>query len=1208
MAEEILRVVKGSLKYDPNWVGEEEEEGEEGEEEEGQREEGDEDMGGDEDNGEGEGGEGENDRDEYVEAMSDDEVVDEEDTSGMVRRAASKVLLALLSSAQSVLSASASAKSKPSLLLQPSLVALVTSLTPLLLSRFHERTAHILIDLLHAFDSTIDLARTLRLSFASLLPQPQLNKAISAVTTRRGGGKGKLTQAGMVLLTHVYRTLSALLTSLPPNTILGQLHPLLTSVSSTVHAAEKDSSSSLTPPLLTSAYTLLTSLILHIGPGEWVGEVDAVARLLISGVKGGERGGGGDVVEAALGGVEELVEMCNAVALGGMVVGEGSGVDATFLPMTLLDTACEVESEEERRNSWRLRGEDVLTTAKAVTSSSLSSKQVTAMTRSTAALVPPLHATLVSVLLGKGERGVKAAALNTLGLLYSHLPASASTAAPAGDVLRLLQGFIDSPLTRVEAARAVCRVARCVGFLDPSTGTLHPSLTALTASLVSYLLQTDRVLQHTAMAALNTLTLRTLSISLHQPPDTSSSSPSALTVLPSLTPLVTALTAAFTPLHSLLSHPAEWMAELESGLTLLSHLTIVSLSCPSTSPSTITTVTSDTFPRLLSLVSTFPSSSLSYSLSLSIASVYALYYFTSPTSPPLPSPTLLLPSYSSTSASPPRSRALHMISASSILAHTLSSIRGFSELKGELGWHPPQPLSTLPSSSEREEAIAPHLRTLLQTVTGQGESRVERAFALGVLGEIGRVHSLSPSLYPQLLTALVPVGGDGGLDVEGAVALGLIVIGNPTELYPHLTSLLSASSPPATSALALHSVHELLHHLAHHQVVALSHPFNPATVQPHSIPFPSTSLILLIQALSASITDVVLPLLLSLSTSPQPDTAHLAINSLTRLMALFPAPTLTAVQSILHPLSPIPTPTTSPSPSPSSSPSPLTPNPTLIASTLTALSSFVSVYLSSHAAPLPSTSIDAHTHRHNVVRPKILPPSTIFTAQLFSLLPSIIPLLTSPHLPLRSASTTLLSSTALHAPQLLTTHLPLILTHWEAFAHKDPRFITRREYGPVVREVDEGVDVRVEGWEMMRQVMDGVEMQARWYAKEGGEEREVVVAAMVRAVREGVEDEAEVAMSALGVVVGLVRSLPLTVEEAGEVVELVRGRVESVVKADAVGAEVTQHDEMVRAAVKVAKQLDAVVEADRTLTGLKGTDAWQALQKALHTRTQRGQV
>ena len=1205
LAVDVLQVVKGSLCYDPNYVGDEDEDDEAGDEEENGGEEGGEGEGADEamEGGDGadNGGAEDDAGDEYVEAMSDDEVVDEEDTSGLVRRAASKVVLALLSSASSVLSTPAfspTSKSKSSLLLHPALTSLTTSLTPLLLSRFHERTSHILIDLLHSFDATIDIARALRLSLGSLLPQPQLNKAIDAVMRRGGGGRGggrRLTQGDMVLLTHVYNTLSTLLPSLPPNTILSQLHPFLTSLTSTIHTAEKDASTT-SLPLLTSAFTLLTSLILHIGPGDWVGEVDAVARLLIRGVRSDR---GGSVVEAALGGVEELVEMCNGVGLNGAVGGAGGGgggeggaaVDVTFLPMTLLDAACEVESEEERRNSWRLRGEDVLTTAKALASSSLHPKQVAAMTRSTSALVPPVHAAVVSVLQGKGERRVKAAALDTLGLLYSHLPTSASTAAPAGDVLQLLQGFIDSPLTRVEAARAVCRVARCIGFLTPASA-LHPPLTSLTTSLISYLLQTDRSLQHTAMAALNTFTLRILSISLHQSPDTSSSTPlSTITVLPPFTPLVTTLTSAFPPLHSILSHPAEWMGELDSALILLSHLVLLALSNPPTHPNSLTTVTTDTFPRLLSLVSTLPSSALSYSLSLSIASVYALYYFTTPPSPPLPTPLTLLPTFTSTSSSPPRSRALSMISASSILASTFSSIRGFSEVKAELGWLPPHPL---PPPSDREEAIAPHIRAQLQVIVGEGGERDVKTFALGVLGEIGRVHSLSPALYPALLTSLVPVG-DAALDVEGAVALGLITIGNPTDFYPHLTSLLSPSpssstpspspspSPPTlTSSLALHSLHELLHHLAHHQVVALSHPFNSATVQPHSIPFPSTSLILLIQALSSSITDVVLPLLFTLSTPPNPPhTTHLAINSLTRLMALFPAPTLTSVQSILQRPTDVP----------------------LVCSSLDAVASFVSVYLSTHAPPLPSQSIDAH-HRHNVVRPKLLPPSTIFTAQLFSLLPFIIPLLTSPSLPLRASSVTLLSAVALHAPQLLTVHLGLVAREWEGFVGREERFVVRKEYGPIVRQVDEALEGRVEGWEMMRQVMEGVEMNAKWYAKEGADDRAAVVASMLRALTKGMDDEPEVAMSALGVVGGVVRSLPLTVEEAAEVVELVRGRVASAVKADAVGAEVTQHEEMVRSAVKVAKELDALVDTDRTLVGLKETEAWRALQTALKSRAQ----
>ena len=1183
-AGDVVKVLASSLAYDPNFVG-----AEDGDDADDVTH-GDDDADDDDDMGaeDGDGPNAADDGDEYVEAMSDEEVVDEEDTSGMVRRAASKCVLALLAAMSSVLSTPSpcssslsGSRSKSSLLLRSTLCSLTEQLAPVLLSRFHERTDHILIDLLHAFEQLIDIARALRLSITVLLPQPQLNKAIAAVMAAKGKARGRLNAATMTLLTHSYHALMALLTALPPHTILAQLHELLGSLSAVIRRSEKDASPTATA-LLSASFALLTALIQQVSTGEWVSEVESVGRLLVSGVRSDR----GKVVEAALSAVEELVEMLSAVGLMSLS-GPSHALDATFLPMTLLDAACDVESEEERRNSWRLRGEDVLTTAKALTSSSLEPKQIAALQTATAALVPLLHTAITAALQASSDRAVRAAALNTFGLLYSHLPAMVASAAPAADVLKLLQGYLDSPLTRVEAARALARAARCVSFVN-SGGAVQPALPAITAALVGYLKQTDRTLQHFAMAALNTLTLRALSISLHHNHPVEISTITALTVLPALTPLVNALIPALPPLHSLLALPGDWLAELESALTLLSHIAYLGLCCPDTRAAVSVTVSGDTLVRLIELVSTtLPSAALSYAVSLAVASVFALYAFagSGPTSVD-GIQSAALTAFTAAPSSPHRCRVLSMIAASSVLASTIGSVRGFSEMKAEIGWLPPAPTTATstahtndvaPQRAKSEEDIGRHIVHRLHIVQGSA-GRDEKAFALGVLGEIGRVHSLSPALYPALLTALLPVG-DAELDVAGAPAFGLITIGNPVELYPRLTALLIPHA--ASSSLALHALYELLHHLAHHQVLALSHPFNPATVQPHSIPFPSTSLILLIQALSASVTDTILPILFSLSTSPSPDAAHLAVNSLTRLMALFPAPTLTAVGGLLQ--------------RPEEAP--------LVSAVLNALSSFVSVYLSAQSPPLPSQSIDAH-HRHNFTRPKLLPPSSIFTAQLFSLLPSIIPLLTSPSLSLRSSAVGLLSSVAAHAPQLLTVHLGALLRELDGFAGREERFITRKEYGPIVREVDDAVEGRVEGWEMLRLVLDAVEMNARWYSAEDSGERAAACASVLSALRKGLSDDAEVRVSALSAVAGALRSLPLTVTQAVEVVALLRASVEAVAKADAVGAEVTQHEEMLRAAVSATREAAAVVESDRTLAALRTTDDWRALDAAVRKRTQ----
>ena len=1188
-ASEVVDVVAKSLSYDPNWVQQEDDEDEHEEEENGMEDGMDEDMEGDED-----GGGGFEAEDEYVEGMSDDEAVDEDDTSSKVRRAAIKCLHSLLTTIAAIntaasVSSSASSLSKPKqyLALHSTLQRLIEQLTPLLLSRFHERTDHILVDVLQGFLLLPPLCSSLRLSLSSMLPQPQLNKAIAAPLSANGKVKGKMTTAVMQLLASSYHALAILLASLPPQTVLGQLHRTLALLVSAMQRADVTTPAG--ESVQACGWELIESLWVQVGPAEWVSELGVVERLLASVVKGSGGGGGGvsvRVVTNCIAACEELIEMMSTVAL----MGEGGGTDEeiSFLPMTLLDTACEVESEEERRKSWKVRGEDVLPRTRTYVAPSLAPKQVAAINQSSASLVPLLLSSVLAVLrMPSATRATKQSALNTLGLLFSHLPLLSSRARQP-DLFPLLQQCADSPLTRIEAVRAFCRVMRCAALL-PDNSNIDPALPAICSTVIGYLKQSDRVLQHCAMAALNTLVLRILAMSLHsQSADTSTVS--AVTVMPQLAPLVSAVMPAFGSLHSLLALHADWMGELESVLTVLSHLVLLGMSSADAREETVRVVSSETLPALLALLKALPPTSLSYSLSVAIASVYSLYYFYQPPAPPLDQlfPSMVIPVFAS-SPSSSHSRALSMLVAASVLASTLKSVRGYSEVKAEIGWV---------AKRAEEDLIKEYISQFVLTAKAASSTH-ERLLALGVLGEIGRVHSLSPASYPGLPDTLVPVDGEA-LNVTGAEAFGLIVVGNPTDYFDQLVSLLSSGASEKSSGLALYSLHELLHHLAYHQVVALSHPFNPATVQPHSIPFPSSSLLQLIQSLSSSLATI-LPTLFDFASSAAPATSTLAVHSLTRLMALFPAPTLTAVQACLQQAA-------------DTNGVAQTVDDVQerrVAALLSALGTFVTVYLSSSSvSSLPSQAIDTH-HRHNTeLRPKILPPSTIFTAQLFSLLPFIIPLLSSPSLVLRLAAVQLLFAVSSHAAQLLTPHLPLLFASFATFSQRDARFVTQKQYGPLVKQVDEALACRVDGWLMLRTVMDSVEMNSRWYDEHSGQaaaviaERETVVRTVRESLIHGLEDEAEVAVAVLAVVPPVVRTVPLTPSDVEAIADGIKQRLVSGVRADAVGAELQQHDEMCSVGVRVVDEVAALLDDDAVLVAVKSTESWRALEVAAKQREQ----
>ena len=1188
-AGEVVDVVAKSLSYDPNWV--QDEDGDEcvdGEEANGM----DDEMDNGIENGE-DGGGPEAEDDEYVQGMSDDEAADEDDTSSKVRRAAIRCLHSLLTTVGAIhtaasASSSASSLSKPKqyLALHTTLQRLIEQLTPLLLSRFHERTDHILLDVLQAFLLLPPLCSSLRLSLSSLLPQPQLNKAIAAALSAHGKSKGKMSTAVMQLLASSYHALAVLLASLPSQTVLGQLHTILASLVSAMQRV--DATTPVGESVQTSGWELIESLFVQVGPAEWVGELSVIERLLANVVKGSGDGGGVSmkVVASCMSACEELIEMFTAVAL--MSEGGGSDEEAAFLPMTLLDTACEVESEEERRKSWKVRGEDVLPRTRMFAASSLAPKQIAAINQSSTSMVPLLLSSVLTVLrMPSATRATKQSALNTLGLLFSHLPLlSSRSRQPA--LLPLLQQCADSPLTRLEAVRAFCRVMRSAALLVDNSN-FDPALPAICSTVIGYLKQSDRTLQHCAMAALNTIVLRILAVSLHsQSADTSSLT--AVTVMPKLAPLVSAVLPTVSSLHGLLALHADWMGELESVLTLLSHIVLLGMSSANAKEETVRVVASETIPALFALLRALPASSLSYSLSVAIASVFSLYYFYQPPSPPLERlfPSLVLPVFTS-SLSSSHSRALSMMVAASVLASTLKSVRGYSEVKAEIGWV---------TKRAEEDSIKEYISQVV--LTGKAASSTqERLLALGVLGEIGRVHSLSPAIYPGLPEMLMPVDGEA-LNVTGAEAFGLIVVGNPTDYFDRLVSLLSTGASEKVSSLALYSLHELLHHVAYHQVVALSHPFNPATVQPHSIPFPSSSLVQLIQSFSASLPSI-LPTLFESASSAAPATATLAVHCLTRLMAMFPAPTLTAVQSCLQQATDA--------------------NGVVqkvdnvlerrVVALLSALGTFVTVYLSSpNASSLPSQSIDTH-HRHNTeLRPKILPPSTIFTAQLFSLLPFIIPLLSSPSLPLRASSVQLLFAVSSHAPQLLTPHLALLFASFAVFSERDARFVTQRQYGPLVKQVDEALTCRVDGWLMLRSVMDSVEMNSRWYDEHSVQAATVIAerGAVVRSVREsltyGLEDEAEVAVAVLAMVPPVVRTVPLAPSDVETLAVGMRQRLVTEVRADAVGAELQQHDEMVTVTLRVVSEVAGMLEDDATLIAVRSSESWRALEVAAKQRQQ----
>jgi hypothetical protein len=153
--------------------------------------------------------------------------------------------------------------------------------------------------------------------------------------------------------------------------------------------------------------------------------------------------------------------------------------------------------------------------------------------------------------------------------------------------------------------------------------------------------------------------------------------------------------------------------------------------------------------------------------------------------------------------------------------------------------------------------------------------------------------------------------------------------------------------------------------------------------------------------------------------------------------------------------------------------------------------------------------------------------------------------------------------------------LSALLKEWEGFVRREAAFIVRKEYGPTVKEVDEAVTGRVEEWEMMRQTIDTVGDTPA---------RPTVDTAVSPALKVGLDDEGEGAddRPGPGAVVGVMSCLPLKVDEGVHVVRLVTAKVGSELKADAVGGEVTQHEELVRVAVKGAKEVDGVVQSDRT--------------------------
>jgi len=189
----------------------------------------------------------------------------------------------------------------------------------------------------------------------------------------------------------------------------------------------------------------------------------------------------------------------------------------------------------------------------------------------------------------------------------------------------------------------------------------------------------------------------------------------------------------------------------------------------------------------------------------------------------------------------------------------------------------------------------------------------------------------------------------------------------------------------------------------------------------------------------------------------------------------------------------------------------------------------------------------------------------------------------------------------------LTPHLALLFSSFAAFCLPSAAFMQRKQYGPLVREVDTAMDGRVEGWEMLRLVLDTVDMNSRWYnddvsAPGAAAERDVVVSNMLDSIKAGLEDEVEVQVPVLPVLGCVLGCLPLQAVHVLQLVSLLQGRLDSVVRADAVGSEVTQHEEMMQAALRAGKAIQAALEEDRKLSSVGDSSEWKRLEASMQRR------
>jgi prepilin signal peptidase PulO-like enzyme (type II secretory pathway) len=470
----ILPCLQAALHYDPNFVGDEEEDDEKDNasmEEDEDEDRNDEGAGEDEISAAGSDAEAEDLGDDYDEAAEDDD----DDSSWKVRRAASKCINAILTSLSSLFvsqsSGSATAQSKdpmsPSLPLQPNFTrylelirATLSDLIPILQSKLLERTDHIRIEILKSYIQLLNFP-------PDIIPTPQIQmKSILKLLKNVADPMFRFTGTNLQVKETAYQLLAAIANVLTGSSELDHLDQIIQQIIKFLNNKVFQSNSSHLHQLSSNIFLAVRALIAKADKASFLASVDTLIAAITN-----------KTTNESLLLAASLAEVLDSSS-------------PAKLDSSISLWINRVQSPEFIKAVISHPKQADLTSKAAY-------KLLNVAYRNTMAVINSTDA--------KYDRIAKSLALDCLGSVLSFIPFNSDIISPS-DFLSLLSTLLDNQMLRTAAAQCLARVIPSLPLTASSDQVLY-ALSHIAQFSAEFLKQVDRSLQRNSLGCLNNISL-----------------------------------------------------------------------------------------------------------------------------------------------------------------------------------------------------------------------------------------------------------------------------------------------------------------------------------------------------------------------------------------------------------------------------------------------------------------------------------------------------------------------------------------------------------------------------------------------------------------------------------------------------------------------------------------------------------------------------